>query len=154
LISRSGRLKINKMSFAKPIKLPINGILDLHTFKPSEVKNLVSDYLEECRKRDILQVRIIHGKGMGTLRRIVRSTLAKLPYVETFSTAEEEAGGWGAVIVELQKLTEICNCRCHTLPHIEHVLPCCSYCPQCEQKISNYYFAEHSERCEKKKKAG
>ncbi len=92
------------MSFGEPIKLPIDGILDLHTFKPSEVKNLLSDYLEECRKRGILQVRIIHGKGTGTLGRMVRSILVKLPYVKTFRTAEEEAGGWGAVIVELQKV--------------------------------------------------
>ncbi len=96
-----------KMNNADPIKLPINGILDLHTFKPSEVKNLLIDYLEECRKRDILQARIIHGKGIGTLRHIVRSTLKKLPYVETFRNAEEDAGGWGAVIVVLRRLTEV-----------------------------------------------
>ncbi len=141
------------MSSHDPIDLPIDGTLDLHTFKPSEVKNLLSNYLEECRKRGIQQVRIIHGKGTGTLRRIVRSNLDKLPYVETYRSAEEEAGGWGAVIVNLRMLTEVCNCPCHTLPHIVHVLPCCTYCPQCEQKISNYYFVEHSERCGVKKKA-
>ncbi len=98
---------MDKMNNADPIKLPINGILDLHTFKPSEVKDLLIDYLEECRKRDILQVRIIHGKGIGTLRHIVRSTLKKLPYVETLQNAEEDAGGWGAVIVKLRRLTEV-----------------------------------------------
>ncbi len=98
---------MDEMNYSDPVKLPINGILDLHTFKPSEVKNLLIDYLEECRKRNILQVRIIHGKGMGTLRQIVRSTLSKLPYVEAFRNAEEDAGGWGAVIVELRKLTEV-----------------------------------------------
>jgi len=97
------------MSSHDPIDLPIDGVLDLHTFKPSEVKNLLPDYLEECRKRGIQQVRIIHGKGTGTLRRIVRSTLDTLPYVKTYRTAEEEAGGWGAVIVNLRKLTEVCN---------------------------------------------
>ncbi len=102
---------MNEMNYDDPIKLPINGILDLHTFKPSEVKNLLPDYLEECRKRNILQVRIIHGKGIGTLRHIVRSILNKLPYVEAFHTAEEEAGGWGAVIVELRKLTEMNRSR-------------------------------------------
>ena len=98
---------MDKMTYSGPIKIPINGILDLHTFKPSEVKDLLIDYLEECRTREILQVRIIHGKGMGTLRQIVRSTLNKLPYVEAFRNAEEDAGGWGAVIVELRRLTEV-----------------------------------------------
>ncbi len=98
---------MDEMNYSDPVKLPINGILDLHTFKPSEVKNLLIDYLEECRKRNILQVRIIHGKGMGTLRQIVSSTLSKLPYVEAFRNAEVDAGGWGAVIVELRRLTEV-----------------------------------------------
>jgi DNA-nicking Smr family endonuclease len=75
------------------IDLPIDGTLDLHTFKPSEVKNLLSDYIEECRKRGIQQVRISHGKGTGTLRSIVRSNLDKLPYVETYRSAEEETVG-------------------------------------------------------------
>ncbi len=84
------------------IEQPINGVLDLHTFQPGEVKGLVPEYLAECRKRGILQVRIIHGKGTGTLRRIVQEILEKLPYVKSFRTAEEGAGGWGATIVELR----------------------------------------------------
>ncbi len=86
-----------------PVEQPINGELDLHTFDPSDVKDLVPEYLEECRKRGILQVRIIHGKGIGTLRSLVQSILEKLPYVESFRAAEEEGGGWGATIVELKK---------------------------------------------------
>jgi dsDNA-specific endonuclease/ATPase MutS2 len=85
-----------------PIPQPIDGILDLHTFQPADVKNLLPEYLEECRNHDILQVRIIHGKGVGTLRTIVQTTLEKLPYVESFSIAEETAGGWGATIVVLK----------------------------------------------------
>lgn len=85
-----------------PVEQPINGILDLHTFQPSEVKDLVPEYLMACRARGILQVRIIHGKGTGTLKRIVLSILDELPYVESFRTAEEQGGGWGAMIVLLK----------------------------------------------------
>jgi dsDNA-specific endonuclease/ATPase MutS2 len=85
------------------VEFPINGVLDLHTFQPGDVKDLVPEYLAACRERGILQVRIIHGKGVGTLREIVQSVLEKLPFVESFRTAEEGAGGWGATIVVLRK---------------------------------------------------
>jgi dsDNA-specific endonuclease/ATPase MutS2 len=85
---------------------PIDGVLDLHTFQPADVKDLVPEYLAECRRRDILQVRIIHGKGIGTLRRIVQELLEKLPYVKSYRTADEGAGGWGATIVELWEQTK------------------------------------------------
>ncbi len=84
-----------------PIELPIDGVLDLHTFKPSEIKVLVPDYLRACRERGILRVRIIHGKGIGNLRRTVHALLRRLPEVSTFSLAGEFSGSWGATIVEL-----------------------------------------------------
>jgi DNA-nicking Smr family endonuclease len=90
----------------EPIELPINGVLDLHTFHPREVKDLVPDYLAECRARGILDVRIIHGKGTGALRRTVHAILAKLPEVTSFNLAREDAGGWGATRVTLQPLEE------------------------------------------------
>jgi DNA-nicking Smr family endonuclease len=85
-----------------PHEFPIDGTLDLHTFRPGEVKDLVEDYLAACRERGILQVRIIHGKGIGTLREMVHATLKRMPMVDSFRLAGDEGGGWGATIVLLK----------------------------------------------------
>jgi DNA-nicking Smr family endonuclease len=89
-----------------PIALPIDGTLDLHTFQPRDVKELVPDYLAECRERGILEVRIIHGKGAGALRRTVHAILSRLPEVVSFGLALEDAGGWGATLVTLRAPAE------------------------------------------------
>jgi DNA-nicking Smr family endonuclease len=86
----------------EPVQLPIDGVLDLHNFKPREVGELVPDYLDACRERGILHVRIVHGKGTGTLRATVHSILAKHPAVISFSLDHPEYGGWGATIVKLR----------------------------------------------------
>lgn len=86
------------------IELPIDGILDLHTFQPRDVKDLIPDYLAECRERGILDVRIIHGKGTGALRRTVHAVLARLPEVASFKLAMEDRGGWGATLVTLRPM--------------------------------------------------
>ena len=90
------------MEDPEPIEIPIDGILDLHTFQPREVKDLLPDYLAACLERGILQVRVIHGKGTGTLRRAVHSILERFPEVISFRSAGEDEGGWGATLVELR----------------------------------------------------
>lgn len=87
------------------VELPIDGTLDLHTFAPRETKELVPVYLDECRARGILTVRIIHGKGIGVQREIVRAILAEHPAVISFGHPSD-AGSWGATVVELSPRTE------------------------------------------------
>lgn len=77
-------------------------MLDLHTFRPEETGDLIRDYLAECRARGILEVRIIHGKGIGNLRRGVLALLTRLPEVESFAPASPLYGGTGATIVRLR----------------------------------------------------
>ena len=87
----------------EPFEVPIDGELDLHNFQPREIKELVRDYLRACREKGILDVRIVHGKGTGTLRRTVHSVLEKLPEVASFQLAGD-ASGWGATLVRLHAL--------------------------------------------------
>jgi DNA-nicking Smr family endonuclease len=88
------------------VKLPVNGILDLHNFQPSEVADLVFDYLHACQKADILQVRVIHGKGIGNLRRTVHARLEKMSIVKSYELAGSDAGHWGATLVMLHKISD------------------------------------------------
>ncbi len=89
------------MSEDDAIEFEINGILDLHTFRPSEVGELVPDYIELCLEKDIRRIRIIHGKGIGTLRETVHALLKRDPRVERFQLADQPEGGWGATIAWL-----------------------------------------------------
>jgi len=86
----------------EPIALPIDGVLDLHAFHPRDVKQLVPDYLEECRLRGISRVRIIHGKGIGVQQRMVHAILERHPHVADFRTADGGGGGWGATEIRLR----------------------------------------------------
>lgn len=84
-----------------PIPLPIADELDLHTFRPAELGELIPAYLAECVARGIREVRVIHGKGTGTLRTTVHALLRRSPLVRSFRLGDERSGSWGATIVTL-----------------------------------------------------
>lgn len=86
----------------EPVAIPITGELDLHTFRPQEIPALLEDYFAECRKRGLLRVRVIHGKGIGTLRATVHAHLQRSPAVAAFAQGDETSGGWGATVVTLK----------------------------------------------------
>jgi len=87
----------------EPVTFPIEDVLDLHTFRPQDIPDLLDDYLTECIKSGIYSVRIIHGKGKGVQKRRVQGILKNNPMVTSFSDAPPEAGGWGATLVVLNK---------------------------------------------------
>ena len=84
-----------------PVELPIDGTLDLHSFLPRDVPSVVSEYLDACRDRGILSVRIVHGKGIGVLRETVHAVLERRTDVASFRLDSQTGSGWGATLVEL-----------------------------------------------------
>jgi len=87
----------------EPLRIPIEDSLDLHAFAPRDVRDVVSDYLQEAHARGFREVRLIHGRGIGVQRAIVRSLLARHPLVASFAEAPAERGGWGATVVRLSR---------------------------------------------------
>ena len=87
----------------KPVRIPIEDTLDLHTFRPADIADLLDDYFTECLAAGITSVRIVHGKGRGVLRERVTGLLRRSPHVNSFKPAPPEAGGWGATLVELKQ---------------------------------------------------
>lgn len=90
---------------SEPVEFPINGELDLHTFRPSDLGDLIPDYIEACLEKEIYRLRIIHGKGIGTLRETVHTLLKRDPRVERFQLAGQSEGSWGATIVWLKTIS-------------------------------------------------
>lgn len=88
--------------FPEPVELEITDSLDLHSFAPRDVKNVVQNYLLEAQKKGFKIVRIIHGKGIGVQREIVRNVLSETDFIESFKTGDEFSGNWGATIVKLK----------------------------------------------------
>lgn len=86
-----------------PISIPITGELDLHTFRPAEITHLLDDYFAECRKQGIRRVRVVHGKGTGTLRETVHAHLRRTSGVAHFALDSGNAGSWGATWVTLSE---------------------------------------------------
>ena len=84
------------------VSVPIEEFLDLHPFSPKEVSSLIEEYLFQCQAKGYSEVRLIHGKGTGSLRRQVRAQLARDPRVMSYRDAPIEAGGWGATLVHLK----------------------------------------------------
>ena len=86
----------------EPVRLPTEDLLDLHAFAPKEIPSVVEEYLALCQKAGMSEVRLIHGKGTGTQRAVVRRLLQNHPDVLSFADAPPEAGGWGATLVRLK----------------------------------------------------
>ena len=86
-----------------PIRIPITDVFDLHTVPPRDVKAVVEEYLAEAHRMGLRALRIIHGRGIGVQREMVRSVLANTEFVAAFRDAPAEVGGWGATIVDLRE---------------------------------------------------
>ena len=88
----------------EPVKIPVDGMLDLHAFAPEDAASVVREYLRECLEKKIYEVRIIHGKGRGILRRTVHALLEKHPDIMNFQL-DPGPSGWGATVVYLKRVT-------------------------------------------------
>ncbi|MFT3784014.1 MAG: Smr/MutS family protein [Nibricoccus sp.] len=92
------------MCSEEPIRIPITDELDLHTFVPSEIATLLEAYIEACRAKGFRRVRIVHGKGTGTLRETVHAFLRRSPVITKFHLGDETSGSWGATLAYLAPL--------------------------------------------------
>lgn len=94
------------MNNDKPVHIEVNGVLDLHYFKPRDLSTLIDEYIRVCLENEIYSVRFIHGKGIGNIRRSVHSLLDRNPCVTGYQLADGSGGGWGATIANLSPKTD------------------------------------------------
>ncbi len=94
-------METHENPFPEPVEIEITDSLDLHSFSPKDIRNVVDAYLAEAHKKGFATVRIIHGKGVGVQREIVRKVLSETDFVRSFKNAPEFSGSWGATIVSL-----------------------------------------------------
>jgi len=87
----------------EPIRIPVTDVLDLHSIPPCDVKAVTEEYLEEAHRLGLTALRIVHGRGIGVQREMVRGVLARSAYVLAYNDAPGEAGGWGATVVTLRR---------------------------------------------------
>ena len=85
----------------RALVLPLTGELDLHAFAPRDIPSVVEEYVRACRAKGLLELRLVHGRGQGVQRAVVRRRLSGLPGVVAFDDAPPQAGGWGATLVRL-----------------------------------------------------
>lgn len=90
------------MSSEDPYRVEINGVLDLHAFSPKDLSTLIDEYIDACLANEIYEIRFIHGKGKGNIRRSVHALLDRNPHVTDYQLANESGGGWGATIANLE----------------------------------------------------
>jgi DNA-nicking Smr family endonuclease len=95
-------MKIPDSPFPEPVVLPIEDSFDLHSFHPKDIPSVLEEYLQQCSHAGLIEVRIIHGRGTGVQRQVVRIILERHPLVLSFQDAPSEAGGWGATIAYLK----------------------------------------------------
>jgi DNA-nicking Smr family endonuclease len=93
----------NESPFSEPVSIPISDVLDLHTISPRDAEAVVEEYLLECYRLKLTAIRVVHGRGIGVQRAMVRKVLERLDFVLSFEDAPAEAGGWGATVVTLRK---------------------------------------------------
>ena len=86
----------------EPFEIPVGDVVDLHAFRPEETSAVVADYVEAAAARGFREVRLVHGRGSGVQRRIVRAALARSPFVVSFADATPDRGGWGATVAMLK----------------------------------------------------
>jgi len=90
------------MDADEPVLIPVEDALDLHPFRPDETASVVAEYVEAAAARGLREVRLIHGRGIGVQREIVRAALSRSPFVESYRDADPSRGGWGATVAALK----------------------------------------------------